>query len=132
MAGWENFTVTTQTDLTLHDDRAHIDFFSDDLVAHEAAHSWFGNLVTCRSWAHAWLHESFATYLEGLYLRESKGKEEFDFQMLRDAEAYFEEHAATAIAGDQPLRSADGLVRPHGPPGPKTSGASSSRSAPRF
>jgi aminopeptidase N len=89
--GMENFTVTTQTDLTLHDDRAHIDFSSDDLVAHEAAHSWFGNLVTCRSWAHAWLHESFATYLEGLYLRESKGKEEFDFQMLRDAEVYFAE-----------------------------------------
>lgn len=87
--GMENFTVTTQTDLTLHDDRAHIDFSSDDLVAHEAAHSWFGNLVTCRSWAHAWLHESFATYLEALYTRESKGKEEFDYQMLRDAEAYF-------------------------------------------
>jgi aminopeptidase N len=70
-----------------------VDFSSDDLVAHEAAHSWFGNLVTCRSWAHAWLHESFATYLEGLYLRESKGKEEFDYQMLRDAEAYFTEDA---------------------------------------
>jgi aminopeptidase N len=89
--GMENFTVTTQTDLTLHDDRAHLDFSSDDLVAHEAAHSWFGNLVTCRSWAHAWLHESFATYLEALYTRESKGKEEFDYQMLRDAEAYFQE-----------------------------------------
>ncbi len=91
--GMENFTVTTQTDLTLHDDRAHVDFSSDDLVAHEAAHSWFGNLVTCRSWAHAWLHESFATYLEGLYMRESKGKEEFDYQMLRDAEAYIAEDA---------------------------------------
>ena len=89
--GMENFTVTTQTDLTLHDDRAHLDFSSDDLVAHEAAHSWFGNLVTAREWAHAWLHESFATYLEALYARESKGADEFDYQVLRDAEAYFHE-----------------------------------------
>jgi aminopeptidase N len=89
--GMENFTVTTQTDLTLHDDRAHLDFSSDDLVAHEAAHTWFGNLVTARDWAHAWLHESFATYLEALYQRESRGDDEFDYQVLRDAEAYFHE-----------------------------------------
>src|SRR5574341_1800985 len=87
--GMENFTVTTQTDLTLHDDRAHLDFSSDDLVAHEAAHSWFGNLVTCRSWAHAWLHESFATYLEALYQRHKLGPQEFDYQLLQAAEAYF-------------------------------------------
>jgi aminopeptidase N len=89
--GMENFTVTTQTDLTLHDDRAHLDFSSDDLVAHEAAHSWFGNLVTCRGWAHAWLHESFATYMEALYKRHKLGPQEFDYQLLQDAEAYFHE-----------------------------------------
>ena len=89
--GMENFTVTTQTDVTLHDDRAHLDFSSDDLVAHELAHSWFGDLVTCRSWAHAWLHESFATYLEAVYKREALGKEEHDYHLLQDAEAYFAE-----------------------------------------
>ncbi len=91
--GMENFTVTTQTDMTLHDDRAHLDFSSVDLVAHEAAHSWFGNLVTARSWAHAWLHESFATYLESLYKREAMGEDEFDYAQLGDAEAYFHEDA---------------------------------------
>jgi aminopeptidase N len=89
--GMENFTVTTQTDLTLHDDRAHLDFSSDDLVAHELAHSWFGDLVTCRSWAHAWLHESFATYFEAIYKRDADGKDEHDYHMLQDAEAYFAE-----------------------------------------
>ena len=89
--GMENFTVTTQTDLTLHDDRAHLDFSSNDLVCHEAAHTWFGNLVTAREWAHAWLHESFATYLETAYLREAKGDDEADYQVLGDAEAYFHE-----------------------------------------
>ena len=68
--GMENFTVTTQTDLTLHDDRAALDGDSNGLVAHEAAHTWFGNVVTAKNWSHAWLHESFATYFDALYTRE--------------------------------------------------------------
>ena len=89
--GMENFTVTTQTDLTLHDDRARLDMDSNGLVAHEAAHMWFGDVVTARSWSHAWLHESFATYFDALYTRESKGEGEFRYQLLEDAETYFSE-----------------------------------------
>ena len=89
--GMENFTVTTQTDLTLHDDRARLDFDSNGLVAHEAAHMWFGDIITARSWSHAWLHESFATYFDALYTRESKGEDEFRYQLLEDAETYFSE-----------------------------------------
>ena len=89
--GMENFTVTTQTDLTLHDDRARLDMDSNGLVAHEAAHMWFGDVITARSWSHAWLHESFATYFDALYTRESKGEDEFRYQLLEDAETYFSE-----------------------------------------
>jgi aminopeptidase N len=89
--GMENFTVTTQTDLTLHDKRAALDGDSNGLVAHEAAHTWFGDLVTAKSWSHAWLHESFATYFDALYTRESKGEDEFRYQLLQDAESYFSE-----------------------------------------
>jgi aminopeptidase N len=89
--GMENFTVTTQTDLTLHDDRARLDMDSNGLVAHEAAHMWFGDVVTARTWSHAWLHESFATYFDALYTRESKGEDEFRYQLLEDAETYFSE-----------------------------------------
>ncbi|MCZ6601684.1 MAG: M1 family metallopeptidase, partial [Planctomycetota bacterium] len=53
--GMENTTATTLTDLTLHDARAHQDFSSDDLVAHELAHQWWGDWLTCRDWSHAWL-----------------------------------------------------------------------------
>jgi len=41
--------------------------FDDDLIAHELAHQWFGDFITCHSWEELWLNEGFATYLTGLY-----------------------------------------------------------------
>ncbi len=75
--GMENTAATTQTDRTLHDERAHLDFSSDPLVAHELAHQWFGDLVTCRDWAHAWLNEGFATYFEAVFAEADLGWDEY-------------------------------------------------------
>ncbi|HKW45355.1 MAG TPA: M1 family aminopeptidase, partial [Candidatus Eremiobacteraceae bacterium] len=80
--GMENTTATTQTENTLHDARAHLDFSSDGLVAHELAHQWFGDLLTCKDWSHAWLNEGFATYFEALFREFDRGKDEFDYYRL--------------------------------------------------
>jgi len=45
----------------------------DYIVIHESAHEWFGNSVTARQYADLWVHESFATYAEGLYTECQRG-----------------------------------------------------------
>ncbi len=89
--GMENTSATTQTDLTLHDERAHLDFTSDPLVAHELAHQWWGDLLTCKDWSHGWLNEGFATYFEALWTEHHKGIDEFRYEMFQNAQNYFQE-----------------------------------------
>jgi len=55
-----------------------------ELDAHETAHQWFGNLVTCRDWAHLWLNEGFASYYTLLYEHEKNGPDGFA-QGLRES-----------------------------------------------
>jgi aminopeptidase N len=89
--GMENTSATTQTDLTLHDARAHVDFSSDFLVAHEAVHQWFGDLVTCREWAHGWLNEGFATFFESVWQEHHRGLDEYLYDVLGLARSYIGE-----------------------------------------
>ncbi len=83
--GMENTSATTLTERTLHDERASMDTSSDGLVAHELAHQWFGDLLTCRDWAHTWLNEGFATYFEALWMEHDLGRDEFLVNMRNKA-----------------------------------------------
>ena len=47
------------------------------LMAHELAHQWFGNKITCASWQDLWLNEGWATYSNAIALELIKSKEEF-------------------------------------------------------
>lgn len=57
--GMENPNVTFVTPTLISGDRENV-----DVIAHELAHSWSGNLVTNCSWEHFWLNEGWTVYLE--------------------------------------------------------------------
>jgi len=54
---------------------------TDDLIAHETAHQWFGDAVTERDWPHLWLSEGFATYFAALWDRAAHGDSTFHARM---------------------------------------------------
>jgi aminopeptidase N len=91
--GMENTSATTQTDRTLHDAVAHLDYSSDPLVSHELAHQWFGNLLTCRDWSHAWLNEGFATFMEAVWREADLGYDEYLYGAFEFVTAYLKEDA---------------------------------------
>jgi aminopeptidase N len=47
--------------------------FSEYLTAHELAHQWWGDMVTCATWSDIWLNEGFATYSEALWFEHKSG-----------------------------------------------------------
>jgi aminopeptidase N len=47
--------------------------FDEMTLAHELAHQWFGDMITCRTWYDLWLNEGFAQYSTALYLERKYG-----------------------------------------------------------
>ncbi len=66
---------------------------NDKIVAHEMAHHWFGNYVTCESWSNLTMNEGFANYAEYLWLEHKYGRAEADAHREEELNAYLESTA---------------------------------------
>ena len=88
--GMENVTATTLNMRALHTAAVRPNYRSDGLVAHELAHMWFGDLLTCRTWKHIWLNEGFATYFTDLFFEHRYGTDEFLLRRRGQNRGYIE------------------------------------------
>jgi len=70
--------------------------FDYDLIAHELAHQWFGDKVTCGSWESLWINEGFATYLNAMVYEYLGTKEEWRGRLTEQLE-YVTSEAGGAI-----------------------------------
>lgn len=87
----ENTTATTHARSVLKNNHQLVDGHDDAVIAHELFHHWFGDYVTCESWAQLPLNEAFANYSEFLWATHKYGKEEGDFAYLTDLQSYLAE-----------------------------------------
>lgn len=103
--GMENTSATTMYEHVLLDERAALDVDMDGLVAHELAHQWFGDYVTCRDWSEGWLNEGWATYMELVWKEEGSdprrdlpfetfGRDDYDYALKGELDIYVAEDAA--------------------------------------
>ena len=87
--GMENQTLTTMSTAGM-----------DSILSyypHEYAHQWFGDMITCGTWADIWLNESFATYVESLYNEHVGGYNAYKAHLTRYANYYLSNNPGWAI-----------------------------------
>ena len=65
----ENISLVSWDERFVIDERLASEwtYLLDAVNVHEMAHSYFGDAVVCRDFAHAWLKESWATYIEQVW-----------------------------------------------------------------
>ena len=89
--GMENITLSHYSDITMHDKYSVPDVSSHELVAHELAHQWFGNMITTRNWANIWLNEGFASYFARKYLEHAFGYDESEYLRQEEIDKYLKQ-----------------------------------------
>jgi aminopeptidase N len=89
--GAESTSATAMTQQIMVSEEDEPDFSAIGIVSHELAHQWWGDLITLRSWGHAWMNESFGTYSDYLYFRHDKGDDEGAVNLQNKLAAYLRE-----------------------------------------
>jgi aminopeptidase N len=84
----ENTTATIHGEFLYKTKRELIDGHNESIIAHELFHHWFGDLVTCESWANLPLNESFANYSQFLWDEFRHGADEADHHALSEMNGY--------------------------------------------
>jgi aminopeptidase N len=85
----ENTTCTLHGDGIQQNARELVDGNSwEGTIAHELFHQWFGDLVTAESWSNLTVNESFADYSQTIWLENSKGKDEGDYENYTGLKSY--------------------------------------------
>ena len=96
----ENTTAVIFGEFMNGTDRELVDNLRNEtIVAHEMFHHWFGDYVTCESWANLTLNEGFANYSEYLWLEHKYGREEADLHRLQEQSGYLQ----SAAQGIRPI-----------------------------
>ncbi|KAJ1996415.1 Leucyl aminopeptidase yscIV [Coemansia spiralis] len=97
--GMENPCLTFVTPTLLAGDRS-----LTDVIAHEIAHSWSGNLVTAKNWEHFWLNEGWTTYFERKIIARIRGEDARQLSLAlgyiglkNDIDLYGEDNLLTAL-----------------------------------
>lgn len=86
----ENTGAVIFGDFVYKSDRELLDENDQSTIAHELFHHWFGDLVTCESWANLTLNESFANYSQYLWDEYRYGLDEAAYQAEKEADGYFQ------------------------------------------
>lgn len=86
----ENTGAVVYGDWAYRTERELLDANAQSTIAHELFHHWFGDLVTCESWANLTLNESFANYSQYLWDEHRYGKDEADYQAMIEENGYMQ------------------------------------------
>lgn len=112
--GMENTSISTLNASTLFSSETENIRSSQGLMAHELAHQWFGDLVTCKDWSQLWLNEGFATYYTHLFAGHKDGIDEFHYGLYRDQKRLTSRSNDTAPMVNRDYQIPEDMFRKYG------------------